>query len=398
MTQSALHHGNGHRSFLMPPLDAVHFGPGALDVLGSVLADLGLARVFLVTSPSVHRLLVERGLPALPGSVSMSVFSAVRPHAPAESVMEAVEAAMVWRPDCVLSVGGGSVIDTAKAVAMAVPNALSSWEAFLAYRIDGRDERPRLPNEPLCHLSVPTTLGSSEFTHSFTVTDPASGAKAMFWDERLAPRHAIIDPALTTATPGWLWAAGGMKTLDHSVEWFLSAGRTSFTDALCLGAWKLLWTYLPEACSDGSNGVARLRCHEAAWMSAYGALNVVGGLSHAIGHHLGPATGIAHGYTASIVLPRAVEFNESHTRERQRELLAAVPDGAWAHEERATSLADALRSMARRLGLPQTLTEAEAAPIDVRAVAQAAMTDPMLRNNPKPVEASDIERLLEAAR
>src|SRR5690606_15386890 len=101
------------------------------------------------------------------------------------------------------------------------------------------------------------------------------------------------------------------------VEWFLSLGHTEFNDALCIAALKMLWENLPASIGDDRQADARQQCQLAAWMSAYGALNVVGGLSHAIGHHLGPFTGIVHGYTTSLVLPHVVEFNRPATITRQ---------------------------------------------------------------------------------
>ncbi|WP_283136369.1 iron-containing alcohol dehydrogenase family protein [Rhizohabitans arisaemae] len=381
--------GPDARSFTLPPLAVVHYGERTLDDLAGHLKRLGLHRVLLVTSPSVQALLAEGGVPE-----GVRLFSGVRPHVPAASAIEAVRTGASIEADGVVSIGGGSVVDTAKAVAMGVPNGLTDWDAFAAHRIDGGARPAPLERAPLPHVAVPTTLGSSEFTYSFTVTDPRTRTKAMFWDERLAPVEAVLDPVLAARTPTWLWAAGGMKTLDHCVEWYLSTGRSSFTDALCLGAWRLLWENLPPACEDTPTSLSRLRCQEAAWMAAYGALNVIGGLSHAIGHHLGPSTGIPHGYTASLVLPHVLDFNESHSRERQRELMRAIPEGTPVRVDRSGSLGDAVRAMARHLGLPMSLRDTDAGPFDPVDVARAAMGDPMLRNNPKPVTRQDVEEIL----
>lgn len=135
-------------------------------------------------------------------------------------------------------------------------------------------------------------------------------------------------------------------------------------------------------------------------MSAFGALNVVGGMSHAIGHHLGSRTNMVHGHTTSIVLPAVLAFNRPATTERQATLAAAMGCHTTGLDTNtaALRLVSALNELIVTLGLPRTLTEARFSDVDLSGVALATMSDPMLRNNPRHVTLADVEALLETIR
>lgn len=388
------------RIFDLPEIRNVHYGRGCSSRLAESVAELNLKRPFLVTSPSVAEGSAGRSVRDSLRGLDVCWFTEVRPHAPAPAVLKAIEAARAFGADGVISLGGGSAIDTAKAVAISMHEAVHSEADLRALRLAPGMAGSPLTAEPLPHISLPTTLGSSEFTHSFTVTNSESKTKDMYWDRRIVPQIAYLDADLAIHTPDWLWASTGMKTVDHCVEWYLSLGRTPFTDSLALGALKELCEALPLAIGDERSADARQRCQVAAWMSAFGALNVVGGLSHAIGHHLGPRTNMVHGHTTSIVLPHVVAFNRPATAERQAVLAEAMGANITGIDTNtaATRLVTALHELIASLGLPTTLSEAGVGDADLKGVALAAMSDPMLRNNPRSVTLDDIEELLESIR
>ncbi|WP_341952981.1 iron-containing alcohol dehydrogenase [Salinibacterium sp. TMP30] len=388
------------RTFDLPEMRRVHYGRGCSSRLPEAIAELGLKRPLLVTSPSVSNGPIGRSVRESLGGLAIGVFTEVRSHAPAAAVLEAIEAARAYRADGVISLGGGSAIDTAKAVSMSMPEGVHDVDSLQALSLTGGMINSPLAAEPLPHISLPTTLGSSEFTHSFTVTNSATKMKDMYWDRRVVPQIAFLDADLAIHTPDWLWASTGIKTVDHCIEWYLSLGRTPFTDALVLHALKELRDSLPLAVGQERDADARQRCQIAAWMSAFGALNVVGGLSHAIGHHLGPRAGLVHGHTTSIVLPAVLEFNRPATVERQAALAAAMGSDTTGLDTNSSAcqLISALNELIISMRLPRTLAEAGIWDADLSGVARAAMNDPMLRNNPRYVTLDDIEALLGSIR
>lgn len=331
------------------------------------------------------------------GERLVGTYSNVVSHVPASSALEAIREARAVDADLIVSAGGGSVLDTAKAVSMAMREPIENEEQSVALRIDGTRSTTPLTEAPVPHISVPITLGSSECTHSFTITNSSTNTKDMYWEPRFAPVMAFLDGDLALHTPDRFWTSTGMKTIDHCVKWFLSLGHTEFNDALCVSALKILRENLPSRVGDHRDAAARQQCQIAAWMSAYGALNVVGGLSHAIGHHLGPFTWIVHGHTTSLVLPHVVEFNRPATVARQAILARAVGVRADLDDYAAArELPDKLREIADQLGLPATFRETGFKGTHIDGVASASMGDPMLRNNPREVREADIEQILAA--
>lgn len=385
------------RSYNFPRIESIRYGRGCISGLAHAIEEIGARRVFLVMSPSIKSGPVGSAVTQQIGDRLVGTYSNVVSHVPASNALEAIREARAVSADLIVSAGGGSVLDTAKAVSMAMREPVENEEQLVALRIDGTRSTTPLTAAPVPHIAVPITLGSSEFTHSFTITNSSTQTKDMYWEPRFAPVIAFLDGDLALHTPDRFWASTGMKTIDHCVEWFLSLGHTEFNDALCVSALKMLWENLPASVGDRMSAEARQQCQIAAWMSAYGALNVVGGLSHAIGHHLGPFTGIVHGHTTSLVLPHVVEFNRPATVARQAILARAVGVSAGLDDDAAArELPGKLREVADQLGLPATLRDAGFDGRSLEGVASASMGDPMLRNNPREVREADIERILAA--
>jgi alcohol dehydrogenase class IV len=292
-------------------------------------------------------------------------YCGARAHVPTATVEEAVALAHEAGIDCVVSLGGGSPIDLAKAVA----------------------HRPALDEEapaaaPLLHYAVPTTLSAGAFTHSYGVTDEAVGVKRAAGDPRLAPRAVFLDPEMTLATPMPLWLSTGVKALDHAVEGFLSPGHHPVTDALQLEAIRLLCRSLPRTMDDPSDLDARERCLVGSWMSLFSAATVRGGLSHALGHQLGGRCGVPHGVTSCITLPHVLRFLAPDTNGRQAMLLDAFRAAALD----AASPGDAVAMLVTRLGLPACLRDAGVSETDIEPVARAAFEEMRGRQTPRPLD------------
>lgn len=330
----------------------MRFGPGSLTCLAEEVERLAGERAFLITGRSlaektdfVERIRAQLG-PRLAGA-----FSAIRQHTPKGDVARATDQARAAGADLLISLGGGSPIDGAKAVAGALLEATG-----------------HLPP----HLAIPTTLSAAEFSHLVGVTDEARQAKTGFADVRLAPRTVILDAELCLATPMDLWLASGIRALDHAVETLCAPGEHPVPDVLALEAIERLFRFLPATKADPGNLVARGELQLAAWMSFFGEVNTPMGMSHILGRRLGATYNVAHGVTSCITLPWVMEAAAG----RSPRPLAAIGRrlGAGANDEgqAARAAANLVRDLIRRLELPSRLSQVGVPRADLPAIAQAA--------------------------
>jgi alcohol dehydrogenase len=279
--------------FNLTRLERVIYGPGTIKALGSEAERRGLSRVLVVTTLGGFPIL-DHVTGAL-GSRCVGVFTGIVQHVPRRTVdalqaeIERVDA------DCLVSFGGGSPIDSCK---VAIHGVAASRE--------------------LVHIAVPTTLSAAEYTSAGGVTDESTRVKGGVWDARVAPRTVINDPALTMDTPDWLWVSTGMRALDHAIECAYAIRHQPISDVLAAKSISLFLAHLPA--SIHTDGEARLahRGHLqfAAWYSIYGAMNTRFGLSHLLGHQIGPRWDVPHGVTSCITLPNAMRFMADIAPER----------------------------------------------------------------------------------
>ncbi len=205
--------------------------------------------------------------------------------------------------DCVISFGGGSPIDTVKA---AIHTLLTGGGGG-----HSTDEGP-------VHIAIPTTLSAGEFTAVVGITDERTRVKRAVSDPRLVPRTVYIDPTVTLETPPWLWAASGVRALDHAVETIYASRHHPLSDAAAARGLSMLLEHLPASLSTtGAEQLEhRLQCQLGAWLSVFGVTNAGLGLSHALGHQIGPRWDVPHGVTSCITLPHAMRFMAARAPER----------------------------------------------------------------------------------
>jgi alcohol dehydrogenase class IV len=293
------------------PIDAVHFGQGAIGRLGQVTAAYGIERALIVTSRSIAQRpnLIGPLLDQL-GSRQAGLFAETEAHVPRATVLSAARIARDVDADGIISFGGSTAHDTAKGVALALAEGVRDVGGFDPYaiRFDYPNGRvvPRLAGTTIPHLAVSTTLSAGEFTDIAGITNEATGEKDLYQDRRLACRAIFLDPDVTCATPEWLWLSSGVKAIDHCLEAYLSVSAQPMTDALALHAFRTLFYGLRKTKCDPVDRAARGNCQVAAWMSVAGLANVSLGLSHGIGHQLGGIAHVPHGYTSCITLPHVL--------------------------------------------------------------------------------------------
>jgi len=326
--------------YALTQLERVVFGAGSVARLGGEMDRLTAARAVVVTGRTLGASpLLSRVTGAL-GSRCVGVFKGARQHVPSDSVDDLLAVLDDVRADCVVSFGGGSPIDAAKAA---------------VYRLLAADAPGR--GAPLPHVAIPTTLSAGEFTAVAGVTDGGARVKHAIVEPRLAPRVVVLDPELTSATPAWLWAASGMRAVDHAVETLYSRYQHPVSSSQAAAALEMLAAHL-EASVDPSALAERLRCQTAAWMSVQGIAYAGLGLSHALGHQIGPRWNVAHGVTSCITLPHAMRAI-ARTSPGRFEAIAralAIPFDAAHPDTAAAACADATAALVARLGLPSRLS------------------------------------------
>jgi alcohol dehydrogenase class IV len=334
--------------FVLPSMDRVLYGPGTVASLIPVLEGAGGTRVLLVTSRSVVRIGLADRVASLLGRRLAGRVDDVGQFAPRGSVDNVVHAARRGEVDILLSLGGGSVIDTVKAAVLQL----------------SLDHKVFLP-----HVAVPTTLSAAEFSPFFGVTDERTRTKSGASDPRLTPRAVILDAEVTLATPDWLWFGSGIRALDHAVETILAPDSDPLTDAGCLEAIRLIFRHLPFSGASSDAPIGRRQfCQVAAWLSFFGVGNITLGLSHSLGRKLGPRYDIPHGHTSAILLPHVMASTSSITGVRQTRIAAAARDRAE-FDSRAEDAADAVRDLVAGLGLPTRLRDVGVPVADLHTLA-----------------------------
>ncbi len=383
-------------SFTSPQVNRVHYGEGCLSALPAAVDELGGTRAFIITGNS----LVQQGtilgqIQELLGDRCAGVFAETRQHVPRDTVLAATRAAQNADADLLISFGGGTPNDTAKLVALCLAENVTDENQLDRYRVrfqyPDKVEIPAVNNPCLPHISISTTLSAGEFTNFAGATDEERKVKDLYTGEGLWVSTAFLDPAVTTATPGWLWASTGIRSVDHAIETVCSKISFPFSDGLALESLRLLHQNLPRSTSDRDDLVSAGYCQVAAWMSIYALTNVQMGLSHGLGHQLGARNDVPHGVTSCIILPRVMEFNRTVTAPQQRRIAEAMGvDTRNANDDEAAAAAvSALESLIDTLGIPRRLSDWGVSEADLALIAQDAMEDLVVATNPRPIASQE---------
>jgi alcohol dehydrogenase class IV len=299
--------GAAIEDFQFPALERVFTGAGSLAMIAAELDRHGRKRAILVTGKSLGESPLLKRVEAAVGSRLVRVFTQARQHVPASTVQALVDAAKGVSADTIISFGGGSPIDSAKVAAASILNGrdmiADAGELDFTTAFGHTSEA-----DAVIHIAIPTTLSAAEYTAVGGVT--TGTVKKAIVDARTQPRAVINDAELTLATPDWLWVSTGMRALDHAVEAIYSRRHQTFTDTIAAQAIRLLIEHLPGSvrATGDDKLMHRSRCQLAAWFSIYGSMNTGFGISHSLGHQIGPAWNVPHGFNSCITLPHAMRF------------------------------------------------------------------------------------------
>ncbi len=349
------------RQFRLTRLEAVISGAGAITRLGEELDRRGAGRALLATSASLGRSrLIDRVRGAL-GPRCVGVYAEAAQHAPAGRVRAMAAALEALRGDAIVSFGGGSVIDSAKVAVASRLNGrdmtreagpLEFSRAFAPTALGADDDRG------FVHIAVPTTLSAGAFTPGGGVTDEATHLKRAVIDPRLQPCVVIHDPELCVETPEELWVSTGIRVLDHAIETIYAKRAHPLSDALAVRAIRMIVEHLPRSLGSSPAHIEhRGECLDAAWLSLYGAFNTGLGLSHALGHQIGPAWGVPHGVTSCIALVPTMRLMADIAPARFADIAEALrlPFDPARAREGALACADSVEAFIARFGVPTKL-------------------------------------------
>jgi alcohol dehydrogenase class IV len=339
---------SGICEFQFPRLERVISGADTINSLATEIDRRRLTRAVIVTGRTLGASGLLNRITQPLGDRCCAVFKQSRQHVPSCSVTDLVRTLEHHRADCAISFGGGSPIDTVKA---AIHSLLTAGGGS-----PSTDEGPT-------HIAIPTTLSAGEFTAVVGITDEKTLVKRAVSDPRLVPRAVYTDPTMTLETPAWLWAASGVRALDHAVETIYATRRHPLSDAAASRGLAMLLEHLPASLSTtGAEQLEhRLQCQLGAWLAVFGLPNAGLGLSHALGHQIGPRWNVPHGVTSCITLPHAMRFMARRAPERFAPIAEQfnVPFDAANARDAALACADRMARFIAQFRLPQRLTEVQ---------------------------------------
>jgi alcohol dehydrogenase len=381
--------------------DRARFGVGVIADLPAVVGSIGVEAVFVVTDSGVVGAGVAGRVVDLLAAADLRVelFDGVEPNPGASSVARGSAALRRFlelaggTPAVVVALGGGSAMDTAKAMALHAANDRDVMSL-------GYHDETLAPGLPV--IAIPTTAGTGAETNTYgVITDEAAGRKGYVGHESVLPQVALLDPELTIGLPPGPTAASGVDALTHSLESLLSKNPNPFAEAIALGVIRTVREWLPRAVEDGTNLEARSQMLLAAHYAGVGQQSGTGvGAVHAIGHAIGTRGRLPHGTAIATVMP---EVFKTYLGVRDRELaLVAVALGLAgprdSEADGAREAIDGIDALLRRVGQRRTLASQGLGPETHDTIARDAIDDAAINNSPRLPTRQEIREILAQVR
>ncbi|HLZ38077.1 MAG TPA: iron-containing alcohol dehydrogenase, partial [Mycobacteriales bacterium] len=346
---------------------------------------------------------------------NVRVFSEVLPEPDEEMIRRGLDLLNRVRPDLILAVGGGSVIDAGKAMRLFHEHPDLTLEALALPFLDPRKRVAEYPQDPhtVKLVAIPTTSGTgSEVSPAAMIT--VGSRKATLVDYSLVADMAIVDPSLASSMPPSVTADTGIDALTHALEAAVSIFASPYTDAFCAEAARLIFDALPRAYADGSDIDARTKMANAATIAGLAFANAFVGVNHALAHAIGAKFHIPHGRANGVLLPHVLRYNtslpskfmpapgySSYVAPDKYAELGWVLFGGHTPEERRGRLFAKVDELIAQLGMPRTLKDAGVDEAEFLAalpeLAAASMTDVSLSTNPRMPQVAEVLDLLKAA-
>jgi lactaldehyde reductase len=360
-----------------------YFGPGARQVLPKEIARLGLHKAFVATDKDLIKFgVADKVLDVLKAAnIPYEVFSEIKPNPTVSNVKAGVKAFAESGADFILAIGGGSSIDTSKAIGIITNNPEFSDVVSLEGVADTKKK-----SVPV--IALPTTAGTAaEVTINYVITDEENEKKMVCVDPNDIPAMAIVDAELMYTLPKGMTAATGLDALTHAIEGLITKGAWEMSDMFEIKAIEMITRNLETAVKEPSNAEARNGMAVAQYIAGMAFSNVGLGAVHGMAHPLGAIFDIPHGVANALLLPIVMEFNAPAALEKYVEIAKAmgVYTKGMTNEEAAQAAVDAVKSLSKRVGIPQTLTEIGIKAEDLPRLAKAAYADVCTPGNPREV-------------
>ncbi|WP_281532712.1 1-propanol dehydrogenase PduQ [Anaerocolumna aminovalerica] len=363
----------------------VIFGREALQYLQNLVQK----KIFIVTDPYMVKSGMIDSITKYLAEGSFQIFSDIVPDPPMELVVKGVGEVIAYQPDAMVAVGGGSAIDSAKAI-MHFSREIGELEKMQ-------------------FIAVPTTSGTgSEVTSFAVITDKQKGVKYPLVSDVLIPDVALLDPELVKTVPPAIVADTGMDVLTHALEAYVSTKATDFSDALAEKAVALVFQYLLRSYESSEDMEAKEKMHNASCLAGISFNLASLGLNHAIAHNIGGKLHVPHGRTNAILLPHVIEFNSNITGFTPKDYSEAAIKyakiakliGVTGSTVRLSvkNLINEITKLMQRMKMPTKLTECKISTEDIlkekKSIAEGALKDACILTNPRVAGISDVSEII----
>ena len=371
-----------------------YFGPHAREVLPTEVQSRGFKRILVVTDASlVSAGVVDKVLEELDSNyIPYEVYSDVKPNPTVAEVQEGVKKCQQMGADCIVAIGGGSAIDTAKAIGVIMTNP----EYSDVVSLDGacNTKNPCLPI-----FALPTTAGTAaEVTINYVITDPTRVKKMVCVDPHDIPIVAIVDTELMASMPASLASATGMDALTHAMEGYITKAAWDMTDMFHLKAMSMIYQNLPKAVLEhdidaiNNMGVAQ-------YIAGMGFSNVGLGIVHSMAHQLGAVYDTPHGLANAVLLPYVMRYNGEVCPDRFVDMGRAfgLDMNGVTGMDAVMKVVNAIQELNQKLGIPAHLKEVGVKEEDIPMLSEKAMNDVCTGGNPRETSVADIEKIYREA-
>ena len=372
--------------------ECVYLGAGSRECLIDEINNRKFKKILLVSD----KIIVESGVlnkvegVLLKGKFKYTTFTDIKPNPTVENVQKGYEALKESKANVIIAVGGGSVIDTAKAISIIATNP----EHIDVVSLDGA---VNTKNRAFPLIAMPTTSGTAaEVTINYVITDTENKRKMVCVDPHDVPIMSVVDAELMQTMPKGLTASTGMDALTHAIESLITKGATQFSDMFALEAIRTIAKYLPIAYKDGNDIEAREKMAFAQYVVGMGFSNVGLGIVHSMAHPLGGRFDVAHGVANAMLLPTVMEYNaESDAKSKYRLIVQCFglkTEGV--SDDRCVKLAvNAVKKLSKKLNIPSSLSEFGIKVKDLDALSKDAYNDICTGGNPRKTSVKDIKNL-----
>ena len=363
-------------------------GKGAINEIPAIAKSKGFAHVFVCSDPDLVKFGVTAKVTDLLDNegIAFTIYSGIKPNPTIENVKDGVEAFKACGADSIITIGGGSSMDTAKAIGIIITNP----EFANVRSLEGVAPTK---NHAVPTIAVPTTAGTAaEVTINYVITDVEKERKFVCVDEHDIPEYAIVDPDMMASMPKGLTAATGMDALTHAIEGYTTKAAWEMTDMFHLEAIKLIAKHLRGAVEN--NPEDREGMALAQYVAGMGFSNVGLGIAHSIAHTLGAHYDTPHGVACAMMLPIVMEYNQEFTGEKYREIARAmgvIDVDSLSQAEYRKAAVDAVKKLSADVGIPAVNEKLKEEDLD--QLAADAFADACRPGNPRDTSVDELKEL-----